>query len=159
MACDIRPAGPDDAETIHAFIVGLAVYERAPDAVEVTPAELRAQLASPTPPFECLLAFDDGRPVGFALFFQTYSTWRGRTGLHLEDLFVPEPHRRRGVGSALLRRLARTAIDRGCARLEWAVLDWNTPAIDFYRSLGAEALDEWTTHRLTGPALVALAER
>jgi GNAT superfamily N-acetyltransferase len=159
MACEIRPAGPDDAETIHGFILGLAVYERAPDAVEVTPADLRAQLASPRPPFECLLAIDRGRPVGFALFFQTYSTWRGKTGLHLEDLFVPEPERRRGVGSALLRRLARVAVERGCARLEWAVLDWNTPAIDFYRSLGAEALDEWTTHRLHGPALVALAER
>src|SRR6185503_17593107 len=106
-----------------------------------------------------LLAFDGARPVGFALFFQTYSTWRGRTGLHLEDLFVPDAERRRGVGSALLRRLARLALERGCARLEWAVLDWNTPAIDFYRRLGAEALDEWTTHRLTGPALAALAER
>lgn len=159
MTCDIRPAGPEDAETIHAFIVGLAVYERAPGAVEVTPAELRAQLASSSPPFECLLAFEGTRAVGFALFFTTYSTWRGRTGIHLEDLFVPEPDRRRGVGSALLGRLAGIAIERGCARLEWAVLDWNTPAIDFYRRLGAEAMDEWTTHRLTGPALAALAGR
>lgn len=159
MACDIRPAGPDDAEIIHAFIVGLAVYERAPDAVEVTPAELRRQLASSSPPFECLLAFEGDRAVGFALFFTTYSTWRGRTGIHLEDLFVPEADRRRGVGSALLGRLAGVALERGCARLEWAVLDWNTPAIDFYRRLGAEAMDEWTTHRLTGPALATLAGR
>lgn len=156
MAFDIRPAGPADAEVIHAFIVGLAVYERAPDAVEVTPAELAAQLAADVPPFECLLAFDGARPVGFALFFPTYSTWRGRVGLHLEDLFVPEADRGRGVGRALLRRLARIAVERGCARLEWAVLDWNAPAIGFYRRLGAEAMDEWTTHRLTGAALAAL---
>lgn len=157
MAFDIRPAGPADAEVIHAFIVGLAIYERAPDAVEVTPAALRAQLASPAPPFESLLALDGDRPVGFALFFPTYSTWRGRRGIHLEDLFVPEAERGRGIGAALLARLARIAVERGCARLEWAVLDWNTPAIGFYRGLGAEALDEWTTYRLTGPALAALA--
>ncbi len=158
MAFDIRSAGPADAEVIHAFIVGLAIYERAPDAVEVTPAELRAQLASPSPPFECLLALDGDRPVGFALFFPTYSTWRGRSGIHLEDLFVPETERRRGIGSALLARLAGLAVERGCARLEWAVLDWNAPAIGFYRQLGAEALDEWTTYRLTGRALAALAD-
>jgi GNAT superfamily N-acetyltransferase len=157
MAFDIRPAGPADAEVVHAFIVGLATYERAPDAVEVTVAELRAQLASPAPPFECLLALDAGRPVGFALFFPTYSTWRGRTGIHLEDLFVPEAQRRRGIGTALLARVAQIAVERGCARLEWAVLDWNAPAIAFYRGLGAEALDGWTTYRLTGPALAALA--
>ncbi len=158
MAFDIRPADPDDADTIHAFITGLAVYERAPEAVEVTPAELRRQLASAEPPFECLLAFDAGRPVGFALFFATYSTWRGRSGIHLEDLFVPEVERGRGIGTALLQRLAALAIARGCARLEWAVLDWNEPALRFYRGLGAEALDEWTTHRLSGAALESLAQ-
>jgi GNAT superfamily N-acetyltransferase len=144
---------------IHRFVVGLAVYEREPDAVEVTPATLRAQLAGPRPPFECLLAEVDGVAVGFALFFSTYSTWRGRTGLHLEDLFVDEAHRRRGVGRALVGRLAALARERGCARLELAVLDWNAPAIAFYRALGAVPLEEWTTYRIDGAALQALASK
>jgi GNAT superfamily N-acetyltransferase len=152
----IRLARAEDADTIHGFIVGLAVYERAPDAVEVTPAVLRAQLASPRPPFECLIAERDGVAVGFALFFPTYSTWRGTPGIHLEDLFVVEAHRRRGVGRALVRRLAALARERGCARLELAVLDWNAPAIAFYRALGAEPLAEWTLFRVDGPALEAL---
>jgi len=157
MSVAIRFAGPADAATLHRFIVGLAVYEREPDAVQVTPAELAAQLAAPRPPFECLLAERDGTPAGFALFFQSYSTWRGRPGVYLEDLFVDEAHRRRGVGTALLRRLAALAVERGCARLEWAVLDWNEPAMAFYRTLGAEPLDEWTTWRVSGAALARLA--
>jgi len=158
MALGIRFAGPPDAEAVHALICGLAHYERAPDAVEVTPDTLREQLACPRPPFECLLAEEDGVPCGFALFFQSYSTWRGRPGLWLEDLFVLETHRRRGIGRALLRRLAALAVERGYARMEWAVLDWNRPAWEFYRSLGAEPLEEWTTHRLSAPAIEALAE-
>lgn len=157
MSVAIRFAGPADAATLHRFIVGLAVYEREPDAVRVTPAELAAQLASARPPFECLLGERDGVAVGFALFFQSYSTWRGRPGLYLEDLFVEEAHRHRGVGTALLRRLAALAVERGCARLEWAVLDWNEPAIAFYRTLGAEAMSEWTTWRVTDDALARLA--
>jgi len=157
MALTIRFAGPDDAATLHRFIVALAVYEREPDAVEVTPAILAAQMESARPPFECLLAERDGRAVGFALFFQSYSTWRGRTGLYLEDLFVDEAERHTGVGRALLVELARLAVARECGRLEWAVLDWNEPAIRFYRSLGALAQDEWTVNRLSGQALQALA--
>jgi GNAT superfamily N-acetyltransferase len=157
MSVAIRFAGPTDAATLHRFIVGLAVYEREPEAVRVTPAELAAQLAAPRPPFECLLAERDGTPAGFALFFQSYSTWRGRPGLYLEDLFVEEAHRHRGIGTALLRRLAALAVERGCARLEWAVLDWNEPAIAFYRTLGAESLTEWTTWRLCDEALARLA--
>ena len=156
MPPTIRPARPDDAETIHRFIFELATYEGAPEAVEVTPAELRAQLANATPPFECLLGELEGRPVGFAVFFPNYSTWRGRRGIYLEDLFVTERYRGRGVGTALLRAVARLARVRGCARVEWAVLDWNEPAIGFYRGIGAIPLSEWTVYRLTDRALVAL---
>jgi GNAT superfamily N-acetyltransferase len=157
MSLALRTATADDAATIHALVVALAEYEREPDAVVNTPDVLRAQLAAPRPPFECVLAEEDGVAMGFALFFPTYSTWLGRPGLWLEDLFVPEAHRRRGIGRALLTRVAELAVARGCGRLEWSVLDWNTPARDFYRRLGATALDEWTIHRLTGDALRDLA--
>lgn len=157
MPVTVRFAGPGDAETLHAFIVGLAEYEREPDAVEATPGVLREQLASARPPFECLLAERDGAAVGFALFFQTYSTWKGRPGLWLEDLFVPPASRRAGVGLLLLRTLARIAVERGYGRLEWSVLDWNAPAIAFYRRLGATAMDEWTINRVTGAAMADLA--
>jgi len=157
MALSIRFAGVEDAVTLHRFIVALAEYEKEPEAVEVTPAVLAAQMRSARPPFECLLAERDGRAVGLALFFQSYSTWRGRPGLYLEDLFVDESERRAGVGRALLVRLAQVAVERECGRLEWAVLDWNEPAIGFYRSLGAVAQEEWTVHRLADGALRALA--
>ena len=157
MSAAIRFATPDDADTLHRFICGLAEYEKEPDAVEVTAETLRKQLASDASPFECLLAESSGAAVGFALFFTSYSTWRGRPGLYLEDLFVPEKHRGKGYGRALLRELAALTVARGSARLEWAVLDWNAPAIDFYRSLGAQAQEEWTTYRLDGAALERLA--
>ena len=153
----LRPAGPDDAGHIHRLIVALATYEREPDAVQVTPAELRAQLAAPRPPFECLLAELDGVVVGFALYFHNYSTWRGRPGLYLEDLFVEPAARGHGVGRRLLAALAGVAVARGCARMEWMVLDWNAPAIGFYEQLGARAVAGWLPFRLTGDALVALA--
>ncbi|MBX7082538.1 MAG: GNAT family N-acetyltransferase [Nannocystaceae bacterium] len=155
----IRPATPDDAATIVALIRELAVYEREPDAVELTVPQLREQLAASTPPFECVLAEHDGDPVGFALFFHNYSTWRGRPGLYLEDLYVTPAARGAGVGKALLQHLAQLAVQRGCARFEWAVLDWNEPAIGFYRRLGAEPLDAWTVYRLSGEALARLAAR
>jgi GNAT superfamily N-acetyltransferase len=157
MPLALRIATADDATTIHALVVALAEYEREPDAVANTPDNLRAQLAARHPAFECLLAEEGDLAVGFALFFPTYSTWLGHPGLWLEDLFVSEPHRRRGIGRALLTRVAELAVERGCGRLEWAVLDWNKPARDFYRSLGATALDQWTTHRLAGDALRELA--
>lgn len=171
MNFELRPAQPDDAPTIHALITGLAVYEREPDAVEVTVDTLRQQLALAHPPFECLLAerTDDTEPrdgaqasreaLGFALFFQSYSTWRGKPGLYLEDLFVIPEARGAGIGKALLRRLAAIAVERDYGRMEWAVLNWNQPAIDFYQSLGASPLDEWTTYRLTGDALLALGAK
>lgn len=155
----IRAAEPADAATILRFIEELAAYEREPDAVEVTEATLAAQLAERPPPFECLLAEADGEPLGMALFFHTYSTWRGRRGVHLEDLWVTPEARRRGVGRALLAALARLTVERGCARLEWAVLDWNELAIGFYRGLHATPMDGWTTWRLDGGALDALADR
>ncbi|MCW5892523.1 MAG: GNAT family N-acetyltransferase [bacterium] len=157
MSVSLRHACPDDATTIHALVTALAVYEREPDAVRVTPEILRAQLGAPQPPFECLLAEDDGVVCGFALFFSTYSTWVGKPGLWLEDLFVLPAHRRRGVGRLLLQRLAQLAEERGGGRLEWSVLDWNAPALAFYRELGAQAMDAWTIHRVHGPALRALA--
>jgi GNAT superfamily N-acetyltransferase len=154
----IRPAGWADAEAIHRLVLGLAAYEGQAAAVEATPEELRAQLARPRPPFECLLAEVGGRAVGFALFFPSYSTWRGREGIWLEDLFVEESFRRRGIGSALLRGVAEIACMRGCARVEWAVLDWNVPAIRFYEKLGAVPLGEWTTYRLSDDALAAAGQ-
>lgn len=157
MSFTIRFATPADAATIHEFVVKLATYEREPEAVEVTPEMLAAQLASERPPFECLLAEDGGVAIGCALFFQTYSTWRGRIGLHLEDLFVLPEHRLRGVATALVARVAAMAVARGGGRLEWAVLDWNRPAIEFYRQLGGVPLDTWTTWRLPDAALATLA--
>ncbi len=159
MSLTLRFATAADAKTLHRFIVDLATFEREPDAVEATPESLAAQLDSAPAPFQCLLAEDDGEALGFALFFHNYSTWRGRPGLYLEDLFVPERHRGRGVGSALLTRLAAIAVERGCARMEWAVLDWNETAMDFYAGLGAVKQGDWVIHRLTGEALGALAAR
>jgi GNAT superfamily N-acetyltransferase len=153
----IRTAREGDGETILAFVRELAEYEREPASVLATAAIYDAQLASVRPPFECLIAEEEGEPVGFALYFPTYSTWRGKPGIHLEDLWVTPPSRRRGIGRALLVRVAQIAISRGCARLEWPVLDWNTPAHAFYRALGARPLEEWTTWRLDGDALTAMS--
>ncbi|MFT7624599.1 MAG: GNAT superfamily N-acetyltransferase [Myxococcota bacterium] len=153
MSIQIRFAGPTDAALIYGFILDLAVYEREPDAVKTSPEQLATQLAAKAPPFEALIAELDGEAAGFALFFANYSTWRGCAGIHLEDLFVPPELRGRGVGLALLRRLAQLTVERGGARLEWAVLDWNTPAIEFYERLGALPMNEWTTFRLTDDAL------
>jgi GNAT superfamily N-acetyltransferase len=153
MALTIRFATPHDAELIVDFVRGLAEYEREPEAVEVTPDILREQMESAAPPFECLIAEDEDAAVGFALFYRNYSTWRGRPGLFLEDLFVPTQHRRHGIGTAILKRLAAIAVERGYGRMEWSVLDWNKPTQDFYRSLGAIPMDQWTIWRLDGDAL------
>ncbi len=155
----IRFATPSDAETVLAFIHALALYEREPDAVRTDAATIARQLGAEHPPFECLLAEVEGRPVGFALFFQNYSTWLGKPGIHLEDLFVLPEERAQGHGKALFLRVAEIAVERDSGRLEWAVLDWNQPAIDFYRSLGSEPLSEWTTERLSGEALSRLGRK
>ncbi|MFG0315891.1 MAG: GNAT family N-acetyltransferase [Planctomycetota bacterium JB042] len=154
----LRPAVPADAETLERFVRELAEYEREPDAVVTDAAAIRAQLEADRPPFEAMVAELDGTPVGFALWFRNYSTWLGRPGLYLEDLYVTPAARGKGVGKALLKRLARIAVDSGCGRFEWSVLDWNTPAIEFYRALGAEPMDGWTVHRVTGEALSRLAD-
>lgn len=153
----IRVATVADAEMILRFIHALADYERQPDAVEVDAPTLAGQLASATPPFECLIAELDHEPVGFALFFHTYSTWRGKRGIWLEDLFVLPAARRNGAGKMLLQRLAALTVERGCARLEWSVLDWNQPAIDFYSSLGASVMPEWHVCRVSDHSLDNLA--
>jgi len=157
MEIQTRFATPDDAATIHQFICELAAYEKAPDAVRTTVALLRSQLESTRPPFECLLAEDHREPLGLALFFHNYSTWLGSPGIYLEDLFVPPRHRRRGVGRKLMRRLAALAVERGCARMEWAVLHWNQLAFDFYHDISARRLDDWVLCRLTGETLEELA--
>ena len=153
----IRAARPDDTPLILTFIRDLAEYERLLDQVVATEAGLRAALFGPRPYAEVAIAEAEGRPVGFALFFHTFSTFLGRPGLYLEDLYVRPEARGRGVGRALLVHLARLAGARGCGRVEWAVLDWNAPAIGFYERLGARANADWTVYRLTGAPLAALA--
>ena len=135
----------------------LASFEREPDAVLVTPATLAKQLSSDSPPFECLFIESGEDVLGFALFFHNYSTWRGAKGIHLEDLFVSEKNRGRGLGKQLLEALARIAQERHCPRLEWQVLDWNESAIIFYESIGAEILREWLPCRLEGDSLNLIA--
>ncbi len=157
MATTIRAAAPADVPQILAFIRALAAYEREPDAVEATEAGLLRDGFGPNPFYSCLIAELDGHPAGFALYFFNYSTWVGRPGLYLEDFFVYPQFRGLGIGKALLRGVAAIAVEKGCRRLQWAVLDWNSPAIDFYRAMGAEFLDEWRNMRVSGPALLRMA--
>lgn len=153
----IRQATPADAPLILAFVRDLAEYEREPHSVTMTEEQLLRDGFGEERYYECLIAEVDGAPAGFALFFPIYSTWQGRS-IHLEDLFVRPAHRGHGIGKSLLQRVAALAAERNCARLQWDVLDWNTPAIDFYRSIGADMLGQWRRMRITGPALTALAE-
>jgi GNAT superfamily N-acetyltransferase len=157
MPLTIRSATVADVPLILDLIRGLAEYERLPHEVVATEALLRETLFGPAPGAEVLLAELDGESAGFALFFHNFSTFLGRRGLYLEDLFVRPAARGRGVGRALLARLAAIARQRGCGRFEWSVLDWNEPAIGFYRSLGAVPMDDWTVYRVAGPALDRLA--
>jgi GNAT superfamily N-acetyltransferase len=157
MASTIRPAIAADVPQILAFIRALAHYEREPDAVTATEADLLRDGFGPHPFYSCLIAEIDGKPAGFAFYFFNYSTWMGRPGLYLEDLFVHPEFRGLGIGKALLQRVAAIAVENHCPRLQWEVLDWNTPAVDFYRAMGAEFLDEWRNVRVTGDALRRLA--
>jgi GNAT superfamily N-acetyltransferase len=152
----VRHAVPDDVGTILAFITELAEYERLSDVVVATETTLRESLFGDRPAAEVLIAERDGEPAGFALFFHNFSTFLSRRGLYLEDLYVRPAHRRHGVGRALLTRLAALAVERGCGRLEWSVLDWNQDAWRFYESLGAVAMTDWTTFRVTDDALLRL---
>jgi GNAT superfamily N-acetyltransferase len=154
-----RPARPEDVPTVMALIRALARYEKLEHEVIGSESDLRDHLFGPRPCAEVLLVEDHGEAVAFALFFHNYSTFLCKPGLYLEDLFVLPEHRRKGYGKALLVALARLALERGCGRFEWSVLDWNEPAIAFYRSLGAELLTEWRIFRVTGDALHGLAMR
>lgn len=155
----IRPAVPADVPTILRLVRELAEYEREPDAVVATEAMLAEALFGEHPAAEAVIAEVDGTAAGFALFFHNFSTWTGRRGIYLEDLYVTPEARGLGIGKALLRHIAALAVERGCGRFEWAVLDWNEPAIRFYDACGAESMDEWTVRRVSGEALLALAGR
>lgn len=157
MATTVRAAAPADVPQILAFVRALATYEREPDAVTATEEDLLRDGFGSNPYYSCLIAELDNQPAGFALYFFNYSTWVGRPGLYLEDLFVQPEFRGLGIGKALLQRVAAIAVETHCLRLQWEVLDWNTPAIEFYRAMGAEFLDEWRNVRLSGEALMRLA--
>jgi GNAT superfamily N-acetyltransferase len=157
LPASIRPAVPSDVPLILALIKELAEYERLLDDVTATPELLNKALFGARPVAEALVAEDAGEALGFALFFHNFSTFLGRPGIYLEDLYVRPHARRRGIGRALLARLAQLARERECGRLEWSVLDWNEPAIRFYRKIGAQPMDEWTVFRVTGDALERLA--
>jgi GNAT superfamily N-acetyltransferase len=155
----IRPASGGDAATILDLIKALAIYEREPDAVTATEADILRDGFGATPKFRCVIAEWDGQAAGFAFWFYNYSTWQGQPGLYLEDLFVKPEFRGKGIGKALLLHLAKVASDENCGRFEWSVLDWNTPAIEFYESLGAKLHKEWLRMRVEGEALSKLASR
>jgi GNAT superfamily N-acetyltransferase len=152
----VRPARPSDIPRIHQLVVDLAAYERAADQVRATPEQLQAALFGPAPAAHAQVVDVGGEVVGFALWFLNFSTWEGVHGIYLEDLYVQPEHRGSGLGKALLQALAEIAEQRGYARLEWSVLDWNTPSIEFYRSLGAAPMTGWTVFRLSGAALRAV---
>ena len=160
MAADVRiePAGIEDVPLILGLIKALGEYERLAHEVDATEAGLRESLFGATPHAEAVIARVGSEAVGFAVWFHSYSTFLARRGLYIEDLFVLPEWRGRGIGRALLGHLARVAIERGCGRMEWSVLDWNDQAIGVYRGIGARAMDEWTVYRLTGDALGRLAK-
>ena len=155
----LRFATPEDVATILRFIRELAEFEREADKVVATEALLHEAMFGERPVAEAVIAERDGEPLGMALFFHNFSTWTGWRGLYLEDLYVTPAARGSGVGKALLSHLAAIAVDRGCSRFEWAVLNWNQKAIDFYKAMGAEPLDEWIVNRVSGDALTRLAGR
>jgi len=154
----IRPARRDEVGIVLQLIHDLAVYERAPNEVEATEKELLETIFSNDPKVFCDLVEVDGEIAGMAIWFLNYSTWQGKHGIYLEDLFIKPEYRGRGYGKALLKHLAKICDDKGYGRFQWWVLDWNSPAIEFYRSLGAVAMDEWTVYRVSGQALKELGE-
>jgi len=157
MSLNIRPATRDDAALILRFITDLAIYEKAEHEVKTDVAGIENSLFAETSNAHGVICELDGKPIGYAVYFFNYSTWLGRHGLYLEDLYVTPQQRGIGAGKSLLRHLARLAVARGCGRFEWSVLDWNQPAIDFYESIGARPQSEWIGYRLTGDALTAFA--
>ena len=157
MSVTIRSARREDSALIFALVRELADYEKLTSAVDATPEQIAEALFAPAPPIFCDIGEWDGEPAGFAVWFLNFSTFRGRHGIYLEDIFVRPAFRRRGIGKALLQRLAKHCADQGYARFEWAVLDWNEPSLAFYRSIGAQVLDDWRICRLSGEALRAFA--
>ena len=158
MSLAIRRARPDEAGLVLALVRELADYEKLLHEVEATEADISAALFGSKPRVFCEIAEWQGEPAGFAVWFINFSTFSGRSGVYLEDLFVRPAQRGNGIGKALLAHLARQCVDNGWSRLQWSVLDWNTPSMEFYNSLGAELMDEWTVCRVNGPALTALAQ-
>ena len=157
MSFTIRPATPDDAGTILGFITELAIYEKAGHEVEATEETIRSSIFGEGSVTEAAILEKDGQPAGFAVWFYSYSTWQAKNGLYLEDLYVSPDHRGSGAGKLLLKHLARIAIEKGCGRFEWSVLDWNEPAIRVYDAVGAEPQNEWIRYRLAGDRLKAFA--
>lgn len=158
MSLTIRPASPEDASAIYDMIYELAVYEKAPQEVVTTPDEIRETLFGAGSNTEALICEIAGKIVGYAVFFTSYSTWLGRNGIYMEDLYISPDYRGQGAGRAMLKQIAQYAVQRRCGRLEWSVLDWNQPAIDFYLSIGALPQSEWVRYRLDGDALLKFAE-
>lgn len=153
----IRPATAADAQLIYDFIVDLAVYEKAEHEVKTTVAELTTTMFGPGAKVKALICSIDGHSVGYAVYFYTFSTWLGKNGIWLEDVYVSPAARGKGAGKALLKHVAQIAVTEGCGRFEWSVLDWNTPSIEFYKALGAKHMEEWHIYRVTGDALKDLA--
>ncbi|MCW8107857.1 GNAT family N-acetyltransferase [Alteromonas ponticola] len=157
MTLSIRPATAEDAGIVHQFITELAIFEKAEDEVEASVDDIKKSLFSTTATAHCIICENDGIPIGFAVYFYNYSTWQGKNGVYLEDLYVTPDARGKGAGKALLKHLAKHAVDNDCGRFEWSVLDWNQPAIDFYESFGAKAKSEWLGYRLSGEELKTFA--
>ena len=157
MFLQIKEATPKDSQTIFNFIMELAIYEKAPNEVKTTVEEIEKSLFSPNATAKALICEEEGIAIGFAVYFYNYSTWLGKKGIYLEDLYVSESKRKRGAGKALLKYLAQKAIEENCGRFEWSCLDWNTPSLEFYESFGAVAKTEWIGYRLEGLALEKFA--
>ncbi len=157
MSLSIRQATADDSQQILTFITELAIFEKAEDEVEASVEDIKRTLFSDKATAHCVICEEQGSPIGFAVFFYNYSTWQGKNGVYLEDLYVTPDARGKGAGKALLKYLAKHAVDNNCGRFEWSVLDWNQPAIDFYESFGAKAKSEWLGYRLSGKELEEFA--
>jgi GNAT superfamily N-acetyltransferase len=157
MPLKIREAIPEDSQTIFDFIMELAIYEKLLNAVKTTVKEIKESIFAPNSTVKALICEEDGKAIGYSVYFYNYSTWLGKNGIYLEDLYVSESKRGLGAGKAMLKYLARKALEQNCGRFEWSCLDWNTPSRDFYKSLGAVAQSEWIGYRLEGESLINFA--